>query len=276
MENFQIIGILLVKNEDVFIERAIRNVASFCDKIIIADHQSTDQTFEICQRLAREYPHIDLRRISKIVESSDALVPYYGTNTWIFAVDGDEVFDPAGLNQMRKRLLSGEFSEYWTIFPNVLNCIKLDLNAQQAWGYLAPPSRASARLFNFSIIDGWTGATGERLHGDGILFKPGYHVKLRFYLHEQMDWDHSYFRYFHASFLKRSSLDTMKLLKTRLNPDELIRVEIQNNLIKKILVVLKLRLDQWLGKDWKGQKYRRGPIETKDVSAFFNIHEGSH
>ena len=69
MIDFQIVGIMLVKNEDVYIEHAIRNVMAFCDKIIIFDHQSTDHTFEICSRLADEFQKIELRRIQSPVES---------------------------------------------------------------------------------------------------------------------------------------------------------------------------------------------------------------
>lgn len=270
MKDFQIVGIMLVRNEDVFIERAIRNVIEFCDRLIITDHQSTDRTFEICERLAKEFPKIDLRRIQHLIESSDAIAPYYGTISWIFAVDGDEIFDPVGLKEMRTRLLNGEFSKDWNIFANTLNCVKLDLNVKKAWGYLAPPSRAGARLFNFSMIDGWPGATGERLHGDGILFKDGYHAGLRRYLHQEMDWDHSYFRYVHASFLTRSSLDKTNLVKTRLNPDELMRITNEKNPIRKLAAMFKVHLAQLLKRDWKNQKYRHGPLMEKDVSAFFS------
>ncbi len=270
MNDFQIVGIMLIKNEDVFVERAVLNVLEFCDTFIITDHQSTDHTYDICRRLAEGNPKIDLRRIQSLHESSAAIAPYYGANTWIFAVDGDEIFDPVGLKEMRTRLLRGEFSKDWNIFANTLNCIKLDLESKRAWGYLAPPSRAGTRLFNFSIIDDWPGATGERLHGGGTVFKNGYHAGLRRYLHEEMDWEHSYFRYVHASFLTRSSLDKIQLVKTRLNPDELLRVTSETNWLRKLSAVIKVRLDQLLRRDWKNQKYRRGPLVEKDVSAFFS------
>jgi glycosyltransferase involved in cell wall biosynthesis len=260
---------MLVRNEDVYIERAVRNIVDFCDQIIITDHQSTDRTFDICKRLADEFPKIDLRRIQRLAESSRAIAPYYGTNSWIFAVDGDEIFDPVRLKEMRIRLLNGEFSKDWNLFANTLNCVKLDLKTKRAWGYLAPPSRAGARLFNFSIIEGWPGATGERLHGEGIVFKEGYHAGLRRYLHQELDWDHSYFRYVHASFLTRSSLDKVNLVKTRLNPDELTRITNERNPVRKLAAMFKVRFDQLVRRDWKNQKYRRGPLVEKDVSAFF-------
>jgi glycosyltransferase involved in cell wall biosynthesis len=266
--DIQIVAIMLVRNEDVFIERVIRNIVAFCDRIVITDHQSTDNTYSICKRLAAEFPHIDLRRITSLVESSDAIAPFYGTNTWVFAVDGDEIFDPVGLREMRYRLLSGEHSQDWNIFANTLNCVKLDLHTKRAWGYLAPPSRAGARLFNFSMITDWPGATGERLHGGDIIFKFGYHAGLRRYLHEEIDWDNSYFRYVHASFLQRSTNDSFPLIKTRLNPDELLRISNEKNLLLKIVATLKVRFSQLMKKDWKNQKYRRGPLVEKDVTSF--------
>ena len=32
---------------------------------------------------------------------------YYSTNTWMFGVDGDELYDPIGLKKFRNELLSG-------------------------------------------------------------------------------------------------------------------------------------------------------------------------
>ena len=49
-----IVGIVLVRNEDVFLEQAIRNVAAFCDRIHAVDHVSTDGTWEVLRALDRE------------------------------------------------------------------------------------------------------------------------------------------------------------------------------------------------------------------------------
>lgn len=97
MENFQIVASVLVRNENIFIEHVIRNIAAFCDKIIITDHQSTDRTFEICKRLADEHPKIELSNIQSPREAAIAIEPYFGTDNWIFGVDGDEVYNPEGL-----------------------------------------------------------------------------------------------------------------------------------------------------------------------------------
>src|ERR1035437_6305981 len=69
MNTTQIVGIVLIKNEDVHIEQAVRNIVQFCDSIIITDHQSQDRTYEILERLAKEYPSIVLKRIEHPRES---------------------------------------------------------------------------------------------------------------------------------------------------------------------------------------------------------------
>src|SRR4051812_41045475 len=98
-----IVGIALVRNEDIFVERAIRNAIDFCDLLIIADHRSTDNTFAILTRLAAEFPKkIQLVRIQEPQESHFLINDYAGTPTWVFAVDGDEIYDPAGLFRFRE------------------------------------------------------------------------------------------------------------------------------------------------------------------------------
>lgn len=267
MVDFQIVGIMLIKNEDLFIERVILNVIQFCDKLIITDHQSTDKTYGICQRLADEFSKIDLQKIRDTKESVDVLVPYYGTKTWIFAVDGDELYDPVGLKIMRQKLLSGFFSETWCIFGNVLNVISLDNDQKKAKGYLAPPARSMTKLYNFSIIEDWPDCKIERLHGESVVFKKG-HSGVRRYLHQELDWDASYFRCLHAVFVKRSSLDSGFYTLGRLNPDELSRFLLGKGFFKKAIQALKLRIQQMLGLDWKNKKYRRGMLVEKDVRAF--------
>lgn len=268
MTDYQIVASVLVRNENIYIERVIRNIAAFCDKIIITDHQSTDGTFEICKKLADEFPKIELISIHSLSESFKVIKPYCGTKTWIFAVDGDEIFDPAGLGEMRLRLLRGDFSENWKIYANTLHCTKLDLKIKKARGYLAPPARAGARLYNFALIDEWRDE-GERLLGDDILFKKGYHIGMYRLLHRELSWDDSYFRYVHTSFLPRSTKTKSGFLKTRLNAAEVEMINSQKSPAKRLYVWLKMQLLRVAGKDWKNKKYRQGPMVGKDVTAFF-------
>jgi len=269
MSDFKIVGIMLVKNEDMFIEQSIRNVIDFCDHLIITDHQSTDRTFEICERLAIEFKKIDLRRIQHAVESAQVIMPYYNTNTWIFAVDGDEIYDPVGLQNMKKKLMNGAFAGTWCIFGNVLNAVKIDPVKKTATGHLAPPSRPITKLYNFSIIEDWQGLTTERLHGGNIIFKPGFHEGLRCYLYRELTWEEAYFRCLHVAYMQRSSKDTIRLFETRLNLDELHQIDSVPGRLLRLYTSFRMRLRQMLGRDWKTRKYRRGELVTKDVKQFF-------
>jgi glycosyltransferase involved in cell wall biosynthesis len=262
----RIIGIVLIKNEDLHIERVIRNVLNFCDEIIIADHQSEDHSFEIVEALAREFPQISAKRIEHPNESHQAIQHLAGTPTWIFVIDGDEIYDPVGLVAMRKYLLEGRFDKDWNIFCNTLNCVAVDYKKKTAKGYLAPPSRAGARLFNFSIIESWTDCP-ERVHGGNLIFKPGYGPNLRRNLHQELGWENAYFRCVHVAFVQRSSHKKTGDGKGRLNPGEIEELRKTKNW-RHFPGYLKTLIKYWLGLDWKNQKYRRGELVEKDISAF--------
>ena len=90
----EIVGIFLLRNEDVFVERSVLNVVEFCDRIIIADNFSNDNTWPILQSLAKEYPKIDLFQIRQIPQSHDLIAGLAGKDVWVFGVDGDEIYDP--------------------------------------------------------------------------------------------------------------------------------------------------------------------------------------
>jgi len=90
----EVVGVVLVHNEDVFVEQAIRNIARFCDRIYAVDHLSSDRTPEILHRLASELDHLEVRRSSDAGDSHRPLEAYAGTAAWAFGVDGDELYDP--------------------------------------------------------------------------------------------------------------------------------------------------------------------------------------
>ena len=107
MSKPRIVGIMLVRDEDHFVERALRNALEFCDAIHVADHQSTDRTPQILAALAAETSKIDVRGIREPRESNELLQPYVSTPTWIFGIDGDELYDPSGLATLREDLVAG-------------------------------------------------------------------------------------------------------------------------------------------------------------------------
>ena len=262
-----ITGIALLHNEDVHVDRSLRNVAGFCDRIIVADNKSNDGTWDILCSLASEYPHIELHRIDDTGESHDLIAPLAGSDAWVFGIDGDEIYDPEGLLRFRKRLLSGQYDDWWAIFGNVLNVVDIDRRHGHASGYLAPPCRSITKLYNFKAIERWEGPSPERLHGGHRVFRPGHDESRRLDLHLRTSWDEAELRCLHMCFMHRSSKDKQK--GGRVNPAELHA---------------RGRLGRWLDRlpgrsgtarhsQWKLEKYQRGDRVTVDIDAFFPEYE---
>jgi glycosyltransferase involved in cell wall biosynthesis len=260
----QIVAIALVRNEDLFIRQVLSNVLDFCDRIIVADHCSTDGTPSIVSELASRSRKIELHRVDSPAASHRLIEPFAGTPTWVFGVDGDEIYDPAGLVRLRERLMAGEFDGWWQVFGNVLNCTEIDRRRRRARGYLAPPCRSMTKLFNFGAIDRWTGDCPERLHGGRIDFRPAFHAGLRLNLHEATPWDASDYRCLHTCFMPRSSKE-QKNTTARTNIMEM-RARNSGGALSRMF-----RLMRANGPDrtYKREKYMRGPLVEVDVSAFF-------
>ena len=199
----QIIGVLLVKNEDLHIRWVIENILDFCDRILVLDNHSTDHTREIIERLARASGKIILTTWDNARNSQRALTPYYGTNTWVLGVDGDEVYDPVGLASMRKRLLSGEFDRAWNVRGNFLHVVSMDLDVMRASGYSAPPARVGLGLYNFKVVKEWGNEEVERLHGT-VVFREDPAVRHPLFLLGSA-WEESELRCLHLCFIRRSS-----------------------------------------------------------------------
>ena len=203
MNPSQIIGIVLVRNEECFVEQAIQNILLFCDRLLLVDHESSDGTLAILRSFEQEHSEkISLHQIHHPRESHELLKPFVGSSTWIFGVDGDELYDPERLSLFRERLLSGEFDQDWMILGNVLHVEVLD--KKTAAGYLAPPSRSITKLYNFAGIESWEGETIERLHGGAPCFRPGFHEQKKRKLFETETWEEASLRCLHLCFISRS------------------------------------------------------------------------
>jgi hypothetical protein len=230
-------------------------------------------TWEILRSLAREYDHLDVRRARHARVSHEVLEPYAGSSTWVLQVDGDELFDSTGLTRLRGILAEGELDRAFSVQANVLHCVSLDLEEQTASGYLSPPSRPLARLFNFAALESWTGC-GQRLLGGDARFRPGYDRGSIEPLQNRFSWEDSPFRFLHACFLRRSSRDPLELSEPRPSLSEsghfrrgglgtLARV-VRSPQLHPLVQEIQAR-----GSNWKLEKYRRGLLVEKDVSRFF-------
>jgi glycosyltransferase involved in cell wall biosynthesis len=259
----RIVGIALVRNEDVFVETVVRNVADFCDEIHVADHGSTDGTPELLHALAGELPKIHWKSIRHPAESHALIQHLAGSLTWIFGVDGDEIYEPDRLARLRQKILSGDFDAHWMLLGNVLHVTKLAEDRRTASGYLAPPCRSMTKLYNFNAIESWDGYTPERLHGGKVRFRAGFAPGDRRRLHDEVTWDEADFRCLHLCFLKRSSIDSEGAY--RRNIIETFGPTRLHTLWYGLAGMLGFRKSA----QWKRARYMRGPEATVPVKTFF-------
>jgi hypothetical protein len=268
----QIVGSVLVRNEDVFIERAIRNVARFCDRIHAVDHVSTDHTWEILRALSRDFDHLDVRRSRNSADAHRLLGPYARTATWVLGVDGDELYDPEALARLRTELLDGAHSDAFRVKAHVLNSDELDEAAGTAWGWLAPPSRPITKLFNFGAVENWP-ESPEPLQTGDVAFREGYQWESRRDLAEETTWETDPLRCLHVCFLRRSSLDTEETSRKNLDESR----EFDRGALGRLKRLVRrppraahiVELERQ-GKDWKREWYARGERVRVDARPFLS------
>ena len=267
----RIVGSVLVRNEDVFVEQAIRNVASFCDAIHVVDHHSDDDTWEVVSGLARELDHVEARRSRNSASAHRLLAPYAGTPTWVLGVDGDELYDPQGLAGLRRQLLEGAHADVFRLKAHVLNCDELDRTASTASGWLAPPSRPVTKLFNFGAVEAWP-ESPDPLQGGQVVFREGYEWESRRDLWTTAGWDADPLRCLHVCFLRRSTREpAVAALSGRTNLDESRAYDRGLVGALKRLVRPPRRaghLDELRGRSWKQEWYARGERFTVDATPF--------
>ena len=166
-----IVGLVLVQNEDRNIRLVLENILTFCDKVIVADHQSTDHTADIVENLSFHNPKVMLVTVLSMAEAHYLLQDYVGTDTWVFGVDGDELYNPSGLRRLRLDILAGKFQNYWRLIGQSFHSDRVSHDLY-AGGWSCPPNKSVTKLYNFGHLEAWDGDTPERLHGGRLVFKP--------------------------------------------------------------------------------------------------------
>jgi len=256
MDNkIKIIGISLVKNEDIYIAQSLANIIDFCDKIIVYDNGSTDDTIKIVNKYVDKYPYkIKLEYISNILESQILLNRFVSKDFWIFRVDGDELYDVKGLSVLREKILTGEYQKYWKLRGYFFHVISYQNG--RAVGYMAPPSKDPNKLINFSLVKSWKpDGEHEMCMGGKIKFignKYSYkNPPPKKYLYKKSKWNECLMRCCHMRMVKRSSKDS------NFDKGINIRVNLQDIHGKK-------------NKNYR-KKYQIGKRWNIDVSDFFKI-----
>lgn len=226
--SIEIVGICLVKNEDIYVERVLRNIVNFCDKIRVIDNNSQDKTVEVVKKCMSEFSNISLEHIENVNETHRVVQEYAGEDKWIFGVDGDEIYDPLGLAILRPKILSGGYQKCWMLRGYFYHLVKLDLKNKKARGYLAPPAKDPNKLYNFSLLESWKSDFEQPLfHCQTHVFKNRkYHPnrkpkKKKLYL--QYEWRDCPIKCVHTRMLQRSTSEKYKTaINARLNLSNVI------------------------------------------------------
>lgn len=187
-----IVTISLVRNENVWITRSLRNTSRFADRQIVLDNGSTDGTAQLAADCGAEVYHVDYAR-----RTNEYIQEFIGTDCWVMGVDGDEVYDPAGLAELRGAIMAGAYNDVFQLSGRFLHVTHITDNT--ARGYMAPPSHPPAKLYNMRHVKSW-GA-------DDCLFFGGRELDSCV---ERKDistasWDTCILRCLHMRFVRRST-----------------------------------------------------------------------
>ena len=173
----QIVGSVLVRNEDVFVEQVDSQ-----RRRVLRPHPRRRPRLErphlgrCCRRsrASSTTSTCDARAtpVSRIDCSRRTRAPRRGcsgsTATSSTTLPGSQRF--------RADLLAGAHADVFRLKAHVLNCD--ELADGRASGWLAPPSRPVTKLFNFGAVESWTDSP-DPLQAGNVVFKPGQHWESR-------------------------------------------------------------------------------------------------
>lgn len=264
MSRMHILGICLLRNEEHFVAWSLMNIADFCDEIIVLNNKSEDRTPEILEALSRRLRHVRVVEVDDAYDTHKFVEGLAGKNYWVLGVDGDEIYDPAGLARLRPRMLAGEFNASWRIVGHALHVERIDWETKTAFGYGQPEARSITKLYNFSAITSWRQKRHQRLHGKSMEFRPGYSPEAVRFIWNETPWAASDFRCLHMCFVPRSPLEEMS--NGRANPSEVMKSKTFLRRAGQLLGIP--RWDSGRKQSYKQRFYAQGPVQAAGITAF--------
>lgn len=111
---------LIIKNEELVIERCLKSIIPICDEIIVVDTGSNDKTIEIVNNLIKDNKNIKLFHFEWIDDFSAARNFSFkkATSDYLMWVDADEVFTDT-LNKTILKLKDANFNNYDVIASSI-------------------------------------------------------------------------------------------------------------------------------------------------------------
>lgn len=255
----RILGVSLLKNEDYFSEWALRNVLPFCDEYLVLDNCSTDQTRAYLDKISNDFSHMKIIDVDDAFATHKYVEEYADTPTWVFGVDGDEIYDPLQLESLCDDLRSGRYDQWWRLDGQALHVVRVLAEGKMAKGFLGP----IAKLYNFNAIYSWREQRQERLHGTNIVFKEGYSKASVCKEFTDTNWDNARLRCLHLCFMPRSSNEQeadFQNFAGRPNPAEIVKSSFFRNRVRRIFRRSKPA--------YKQVRYAVGPLVEVSASNF--------
>ena len=98
------VGMLRVKNEARWIERSVTSILPLCDRVLVMDDHSTDDTAKLCAAL----PGVEVLEspFTGLDETRDKnwLLEQARSADWIVMIDGDEMLKPGCADIFREAM----------------------------------------------------------------------------------------------------------------------------------------------------------------------------
>ena len=205
-----ILGVTLLKNEDIWIKKVLINLMDFCDDFLIIDNGSTDGTNDIIRDLG-----LDVILEQDLAKTHEMVEKYIGKDVWVQGFGGDEIYDPGGLSFIKDKLDPNVFQYY----PKFLHATKVGKNT--ALGYLSPPAYSPGKLYNFKLLESWKSKRTNHIFLEtGRVLKPN--VISKNVMFNNMSWDTTPYRCIHTRFMRRSTLENDDFVGGKLNPADIL------------------------------------------------------
>lgn len=200
----------MVKDENIFIQKSIQCISDFVDELLVIDNGSIDDTAQIAQQCgACVFNEPDLTKTHNFI------TPYIGhKDTWVFGVDGDELFDPGGLKKLRVDIDSGMYDGAYQVQGHYLHAEEIKNGT--VTGNMGPPCHTPTKLYNMGNVISWD------TDGHHILFlsRPFTHRGAKARACPDDSWESSPLRCVHTRFLKRSTKEDEKTIGRRLHGED--------------------------------------------------------
>lgn len=101
-----IAGLMRVKNETRWIERAVRSILPLCDSVLIFDDHSTDDTPKICRGIDRRVLVVKspFEGCDEARDKNYMLAHLGDSCDWVVMIDGDEELAPGGVEILQEAM----------------------------------------------------------------------------------------------------------------------------------------------------------------------------